>query len=488
MQKIGTKLVIIATMCIAFLVGMLFLNGLVDERKAYHTSVIDEIKDAHVKHQYVITPFLVMGADTGEALIFPTQSQLDMTVGVRDDEYSRGIYHAISYHADVHAKQTFELPKAVLAPTETANPNPDELDTVATPAKPPKKAQDPTPKRLTLFISAHDLRGFTAKEVIINGKSYPAKFAKESKFGIRYLAVDLTDELGKDSLSSDVMLSVSGIDSMNVIPLGADFGASMTSNWHEPKFFGQALPLSKTFNTDGEGFNATWQGGFIANQNESSLMACAGGADTSYCPTFGQLEYADAYQSFGTAFVQMNDTYTQTDRSIKYALLLVMVSFGTFFLFEVIKGLRIHPIQYLLVASALLVFYLLLLSLAEQIAFLYAYLIASLACVGLIGWYTCYMLGSVKRGMGFGVLLGSLYTAFYVILSASGLNLLMGSVFCFVCIAIVMVATRHVDWYGLTDKSDSKTGKVDKTDKSDKGDNPQAPNLPLPISTTGESS
>ncbi|WP_066803699.1 cell envelope integrity protein CreD [Moraxella oblonga] len=485
MQKIGTKLVIIATMCIAFLVGMLFLNGLVDERKTYHTSVIDEIKEAHVKHQYLITPFLVMGADTGETLIFPTQSQLDMTVGVRDDEYSRGIYHAISYYADVHAKQRFELPKAVYASTQTVDraTHLDDGDMSANPkTKQNKKAKDPTPKSLTLFITTSDLRGLNAKEVVVNGNNYPVKFAKESKFGIHYLAVDLTKELGADTLSSDLMLSVSGIDGMNVIPLGADFGASMTSNWHEPKFFGQALPLSKAFNADGEGFNATWQGGFITNQNESSLMACAGGSDGSMCPIFEQLEYTNAYQSFGTAFVHMNDTYTQTDRSIKYALLLVMVSFGTFFLFEVIKGLRIHPVQYLLVASALLVFYLLLLSLAEQIAFLYAYLIASLACVGLIGWYTCYMLGSVKRGMGFGMILGLLYTVFYVILSASGLNLLMGSVFCFVCIAIVMVATRHVDWYGLTDKD----GKNDKSDKGNK--HPQSSNLPLPISTTGEQS
>lgn len=461
-QKLTAKLALIGAVCLVFFVGLMFVSGLVRERQNYHQSVIDEIKTAHIKDQYLLTPFLVMEADTGESLIFPSQSKFDITASVRDDEYSRGIYHAISYHADIRATQNFELP-TVVTPTlpqkpqtqshADGTPAPASTDVQSTnatftPTAPPKpKAKDPTPKRLTLFVSANDLRGLTAKEVLINGKSYPAKFAKESKFGVNHLMVDLTEELGKSSLSGELSLSLSGIDSLNVLPLGADFETHLTSNWHEPKFFGQALPMTKNISQTGEGFSASWQGGFIANQNESLINQCASEGEGVSCPMFEQIEHTN-YQSFGTAFVQMNDTYTQTDRSIKYALLLIMVSFGTFFLCEVIKARAIHPIQYLLVASALLVFYLLLLSLAEQIAFLYAYVIASVACVSLIGWYACYMLGSLGRGVGFGAVLGSLYACFYVILSASGLNLLMGSVFSFVCIAVVMVATRHVDWYG----------------------------------------
>lgn len=467
MQKLTAKLALIGAVCLVFFIGLMFISGLVRERQSYHQSVIDEIKTAHVKHQYLLTPFLVVEADTGERLVFPNQSNLNITASVKDDEYSRGIYHAISYHATINAKQSFELPLATTPKPSTPNPNTQadgtptfpSANTQATNTPPPPNAngnaKDPTPKRLTLFISASDLRGLTAKEVLIDGKSYPTKFAKESKFGMNYLAVDLTSELGKTTLNSDLTLSLSGIDSLNLLPLGADFATTLTSNWHEPKFFGQALPIQKTILETGEGFNASWQGGFIATQNESLMHDCASGGENGNCPIFEQMEHSN-YQSFGAAFVQMNDTYTQTDRSIKYALLLIMVSFGTFFLCEVIKGRAIHPIQYLLVASALLVFYLLLLSLAEQIAFLYAYVIASIACVGLIGWYACYMLGSVLRGMGFGLVLGSLYACFYVILSASGLNLLMGSVFCFVCIAVVMAVTRHVDWYDIYgDKDES---------------------------------
>lgn len=435
MQKIGVKLMLIGVVCFVFFVGLLFVSGLVGEREHYHQSVIDEIKTAHIKHQHLITPFLVAQSDVGERLIYPSQSTLDISASVRDDEYRRGIYHAISYQSAVSIKQHFDLPKI----------------TQSTPAQHTKSPtpKDPTPKRLTLIISVSDMRGVSAKDIIIDGKSYPVQFAKEGKYGMNYLTVDLSGELGKAGFDSDLTVSVSGIDSLNVLPLGANFNATLTSNWHDPKFFGQALPISKNLGKAGEGFSASWQGGFIANQNENLLSTCAGG-ESGVCPNFEAIEHTN-YQSFGTSFVKTNDTYTQTDRSIKYALLLVMVSFGTFFLFEVIKGLKIHPVQYLLVASALLVFYLLLLSLAEQIAFLYAYIIASASCVGLIGWYACHLLGSAKRGVAFGVLLGALYGVFYVILSASEMNLLMGSVFSFVCIAIAMVATRHVDWYALKD-------------------------------------
>ena len=153
--------------------------------------------------------------------------------------------------------------------------------------------------------------------------------------------------------------------------------------------------------------------------------------------------------SFGVSFAEPNDVYLQTERTMKYALLLILVSFGTFFLFEVIKSSRIHPIQYLLVGCALFVFYVLLLPLAEQIVFWKAYAIAASACVGLIGWYTYYVLGGVKRAAIFTVTLAGLYAAFFGILTTEDMNLLLGAVFCFVLLACVMVMTRKIDWYKI---------------------------------------
>ncbi len=178
----------------------------------------------------------------------------------------------------------------------------------------------------------------------------------------------------------------------------------------------------------------------MAQSNAASLqdiLAC-----TSECAS-------GSYQRLGVDFVDENNSYVRIDRSIKYALLLLLVSFGTFFLFEVVRSLKIHPVQYGLVASALLTFYVLLLSLSEYILFWQAYAIAGAACVLLIGWYTSFMLHSKVRALIFMGILGSLYALFYVILTATEFNLLLGALFCFALVFVAMFVTRKIDWYGV---------------------------------------
>src|SRR3546814_16997429 len=108
--------------------------------------------------------------------------------------------------------------------------------------------------------------------------------------------------------------------------------------------------------------------------------------------------------------------YTQADRATKYGLLFVALTFVGFFMFELIKQLRIHPIQYGLVGLALAIFFLLLVSLSEHIEFGWAYLCASVACIGLLGFYLSAVLHSVLRGLGFATMLATLYAAHYGLL------------------------------------------------------------------------
>ncbi len=276
-------------------------------------------------------------------------------------------------------------------------------------------------------------------------------------------------------------LPLAGISSLNTVPTGQNFELSMLSNWHAPNFIGKALPNAKEFTADG--FEANWQNQYLTVANNQYLSQCLStanhsctvdskasiqsssqsadfqaavvvvedamaAADNATYANQGQLSSV-RLNSFGVSFAEPNDVYLQTERTMKYALLLILVSFGTFFLFEVIKSSRIHPIQYLLVGCALLTFYVLLLPLAEQIAFWQAYAIAASACVGLIGWYSYYVLGGVKRAAIFTAILAVLYAAFYGILTTEDLNLLLGAVFCFILLAGVMVMTRKIDWYKL---------------------------------------
>lgn len=141
--------------------------------------------------------------------------------------------------------------------------------------------------------------------------------------------------------------------------------------------------------------------------------------------------------------------YTLSERALKYAYLFVLLGFAAFFLFEVLKALPIHPIQYLLVGLALAVFFLLLLGLSEHLSFALAYALAAAACCGLSAIYLGAVLKGMRRGLGFGAALGGLFAALYVLLQSEDNALLLGSLLIFGLLAAAMVATRRVDWYAL---------------------------------------
>jgi inner membrane protein len=141
------------------------------------------------------------------------------------------------------------------------------------------------------------------------------------------------------------------------------------------------------------------------------------------------------------------DPYKLSDRATKYGILFVVLTFGGFFLFEMMKQLPIHPVQYLLVGFGLAIFFLLLVSFSEHTAFALAYLISSAACIGLLTFYLSYVLRSVTRGLGFGGMLTALYAAVYGLLISEDNALILGSLMLFAVLAAVMVVTRKVDWY-----------------------------------------
>ena len=155
-------------------------------------------------------------------------------------------------------------------------------------------------------------------------------------------------------------------------------------------------------------------------------------------------------ETLSIGFVEPINVYSQSDRATKYGLLFIGLTFAGFFIFEVLKNLRIHPAQYTLVGLSMAMFYLLLVSLAEHIGFAYAYLSASAACVLLLGYYLSFALQSTFNGFLFASLLTALYSALYGILKSEDNALLMGSLLVFTLLALVMVVTRKVDWYALT--------------------------------------
>lgn len=496
MQKtLFIKLSIIASLCIIFAIGLSMIQSLIYERQDYAHSVITDIAKQHVYPQQLLTPFILTSdmvlepceaaakktSDSEQSAVInnhctskrftyapilaqQTKSAIDLAVS--DDTYKRGIYHATSYQGQLFIQQTYQS-QALKDWQNKMDKRPSQL---------PEHTKTNDTTKPILVIPVSDLRGVRQlPSVSINGKHYVANYPEQSVLpGLNYIEVVLDNTIinrlhDQPDIKVTIDLPIAGISHLQVIPLGQAFDLTMNSDWQTPNFIGDALPTEKTLNNDG--FHANWQNQYLAIGNNQKLSQCLmlkpkdctlnhlmgqisvvsdASKDTYTSDTMAYQNSSDAFANFSVSFAQPNNAYLQTERTIKYALLLILVSFATFFLFEVIKALRIHPIQYLLVGCALLVFYVLLLSLSEYVAFWQAYLAASIACVSLIGWYAYYVLHSVYRALLFTAILSGLYAGFYGILTVADMNLLLGALFCFVLVASVMIITRKIDWYNIT--------------------------------------
>lgn len=226
-----------------------------------------------------------------------------------------------------------------------------------------------------------------------------------------------------------------GTEALSIAPLADANRIVLDSPWPHPQFNGDFLPSAPRVN--GHGFHAQWDVSSLASNAQAQYRQ--GGKAT--------------LDAIGLSLVEPVDLYSKLDRASKYGLLFVLLTFTGFLMFETIRQLPIHPIQYLLVGLALAIFFLLLLSLSEHIAFGWAYLVASLGCIGLLGVYVASVLRSPLRGAGFAAMLGLLYAALYGLLLSEDNALVLGSGLLFAILAVVMVATRKVDWYQVATRA-----------------------------------
>ena len=236
-------------------------------------------------------------------------------------------------------------------------------------------------------------------------------------------------------------MELKGMRSINFAPLSDDTVINLASNWPSPSFTGQMLPDKRDVNE--QGFTAKWRTSSFSYNISGVMDSCRKG------DCFRLMDNAVGFE-----LIQPVDVYQQSERSVKYAFLFITLTFVVLILLELLKKLRIHPIQYTLVGMALLVFYLLLISLSEHISFLLAYSIGAVASTVLLTLYFGGILRSSKLGLMLGLGLATLYTLLYVILQAEETALLMGSVLIFVVLSMLMLLTRHLDWYALTKQNE----------------------------------
>jgi inner membrane protein len=237
---------------------------------------------------------------------------------------------------------------------------------------------------------------------------------------------------GRPSVPFDIPLSLNGSSEIRFVPGGETTEATLEAPWGNPSFVGSFLPLSREVTPDS--FRAVWK---VFNLNRNFPQAWTGD------------KYDVASSSFGASLYVPVDEYQKTSRSVKYALLFIALTFVAFFLSEVIARTAFHPIQYTLIGLALVLFYVLLLSLTEHMRFNLAYVIASGGVVCLITIYAAWISSKWQiAAVVFGVLV-ALYGFLFVTLQLQDYALLLGGVGLFVALSLIMFLTRKIDWFAV---------------------------------------
>ncbi len=237
----------------------------------------------------------------------------------------------------------------------------------------------------------------------------------------------------EEELEFNLSLSLNGSGSLSFLPLADSAIVTMSGNWRSPSFTGRQLPADREVRDDG--FDASWTATRIGRSLPSAWI---GGDDQPQIIGHG---------AFGARFIQPAGLYPVIERSTKYAVLVIGLTFVAWFLMEVTGNLRLHPLQYLQVGFANALFYLLLLSLSEHVGFDIAYVMSVTASTALIAGYSAAILHSRSRSVMTVAVLLALYAFLYLTLKAENVALLAGSVGLWFVLAIVMYVTRGIDWY-----------------------------------------
>jgi inner membrane protein len=292
-------------------------------------------------------------------------------------------------------------------------------------------------------IGVPDMRGIENKvDLKWNDKQFAlnpgidSKDIMESGISVK-IPVSTGDTSKGYNFSFDISLNGSG--DLDFIPLGKETNVHLESNWSTPSFDGAFLPDQREISS--KGFKATWN---ILHLNRN------------YPQQWRNAEYKVGDSYFGVKLLVPVDEYQKTTRSAKYAVMVIALTFLLFFFSEVLNKKRIHPVQYLLVGIALCIFYTLLLSLSEHISFNLAYIVSSIAVIGLITFYSLSIFKDKKMSGLMCLILVILYAFVFTILQLEDYALLMGSIGLFIVLAVIMQLSRKINWYSGNSEGENK--------------------------------
>ena len=425
-RSMGLKLLVVCGLALLMTIPSLFVSIIVEERTGRAKDVIGEISGRAGGPQtflgpslsipYSIPPLYKGASPTlGVYVVFPAKG--DASIKVRTEERRRSLFKVPVYQAELKFDATFDL-----TGVPSAAPAGAELDWT----------------RAGIVVGVSDARGALADGTLtVDGKTStftPAENVGDENQRLRltYFGVRVSD-LAKPNATFNVAanLRFSGAQRLAVLAYGKSTHLTVEGDWPSPGFDGGFLPAKRTVSA--QGFTGEWSIPFIAR----GIPAEGTGTAVS----------ALDHTALGISFVEVADPYQSVSRSLKYALLFIGLLFLSYFVFEATAGKRVHPAQYVLVGVAHMIFYLLLLSLAERIGFDWGFLVAGGATVLLLSANAKWIFASRVQGLRALFVFSLLYFFIYLLLRLEDNALLVGAVASFLAVTAVMYFTRNIDWY-----------------------------------------
>lgn len=427
--SILTKALITGGLILLMLIPTIFIVNLVNERKQRQHEITQEVSQKWAGAQTIAGPFLfvpytytAMNQDKKEILvqshfwILPDEMKVDGNL--QHEIRRRSIYNVLLYRTNLKAQGhfTMQIPKDI---------NPEQIKW----------------DEIKVCISLSDFKGIESRIVVKTNNrdvelspGLPEDDLMEK--GLSAIAGLSAADINQ-TIPFNTTLQIRGSEQLHFVPLGGNSTYALQSSWPAPSFDGNSLPTTKP-NVKDSGFNANWQ------FNKANLP-------------FGTLlrspKLKPSELAFGVTLVQPADQYAKTERAVKYAILIIGLTFSLFFIIDVMQKKPVHPVQYILVGIALVIFYTLLLSFSEFILFDGAYVAAALATISLISLYVKSHFANWRTAGIFTLVLTLLYTFIFVLVRLEDTALLVGSIGLFFILAIAMYLSRKIDWYGTKQQS-----------------------------------
>ena len=441
------KIILLVLLVLLLLIPLAMIRGLINERSRTAASAESGIMEAWGSELVAAGPVIAIpGIRTeeirtrterdGEKIdivtkaftLIITPQELIIGAEFKTEIRKRGIFSVPLFYGDLSFSGNFNPRQALasLLPNEEIYPEQAEIIIVLSSQKGIRKIGKAKWNGRSLFFQPGNKGLNIASRIDSISSRHNNHF---SGSGI-YAALP---EFSNSETSFDISIAIQGGQLVRFLPMGQDTSAAVSADWPSPSFQGSFLPGNSTIGENG--FDAAWDISYLSRDIPLHWKMESGNSK----------DFSDSL--FGVNFFRAVDTYSLNTRAVKYAILFLIVPFLTLFLLEVFTKKKIHPVPYLLSGIANVIFYLLMLSLSEQMPFYLAYLIASLAVIALLTLYSRALLPSWKKSWYMGLVVTISYILLYAVLNAESYALLIGSIGAFTVVALVMFLTRKLNWY-----------------------------------------